>query len=103
MAYCGNCGDWSEEFMLRFLNLVRCPIPPEYQDRKSEPRKATYLATQTVAALPDVDEIMSKVKKKFDKGTTGIIKIFHPTGEIWGFPERHPEGWVVTVLYPEER
>ena len=102
-AYCGNCGDWSEEFMLRFLNLVGCPVPPEYQDKKSKPRKATYVATQTVAALPDVDEIMSKVKKKFDEGISGIIKVSHPTGEIWGFPERHPEGWVVTVLYPEER
>lgn len=103
MAYCGECGDWGEGFMLRFLRLVNCPIPPEYEERTSRPRRARFYATARVAELPDSGEIVAEVKRRFEEGTSGIIKIKHPTGEIWGFPERHPEGWIVTVLYPEER
>jgi len=103
MAYCGECGDWGEGFMLRFLKLVGCPIPPEYEGKIHGPRRASFYATGRVANLPDAGEIVAEVKRRFEEGTSGIIKIEHPTGVIWGFPERHPDEWVVTVLYPEER
>lgn len=103
-AYCGNCGDYSPQFMLSFLKLVGAPIPPEYKNFKEVPREnVTFLATATVNALPDFPEIFAKVKEKWDKGVTGIIKVQHPTGEIWGWTDRYPDRWVVTILYPEER
>lgn len=106
MAYCGECGDWGLEFMKRFLKLVGCPIPPEYENSKPiEPieRVAEFYATSRVSALPDIGNIVMAVRKKFAEGVSGIIKVDHPTGEIWGYPERHPHGWVVTIMYPEER
>lgn len=103
MAYCGQCGDWSEGFMLRFLRLVKCPVPLEYLHTKPAPRKAEFYATASVSALPDADAVCRVVAEKFNQGVSGIIKVEHPTGEIWGYPERHPHGWVVTVLYPHER
>jgi len=103
MAYCGHCGDWSEGFMVRFLKLAGCPIPPEYTVGSPLPRAASFYATATVNALPDSIDILSKVKGRFDDGVSGIIKVGHETGEIWGIPERHPEGWIVTLCYPYER
>lgn len=106
MAYCGQCGDYSERFMLDFLKLVKCPIPEEYLvlgDVLPPPRIARYVATATVSALPDFPDIAAAVKEKFDSGISGIIEIDHSTGEIWGYPERHPDYWLVTILYPHER
>jgi hypothetical protein len=103
MAYCGQCGDWSVEWMLRFLQLKKCPIPSEYLNPAPPPRPAQFVATCTVAALPDLSRIMAGVKEKFDKGRSGIIHCPHPGGEVWGIPERHPEGWIVTLCYPHER
>jgi hypothetical protein len=39
-AYCGNCGDYSVEFMLRFLKLIGCPIPPECEEFVQPKREA---------------------------------------------------------------
>jgi len=103
MAYCGHCGDWSEGFMVRFLKLAGCPVPPEYTVGSPPPRAVSFYATAKVDALPDSIDILSKVKGRFDDGVSGIIKVEHETGEIWGIPERHPEGWVVTLCYPHER
>lgn len=104
MAYCGNCGDYSQEFMLGFLKLVGAPIPKEYENPIQIPREnVEYLATATVNALPDFQDIFRQVKEQWEKGTTGIIKVQHPTGEIWGWTDRYPDRWVVTILYPEER
>jgi len=103
MAYCGHCGDWGVAWMLRFLRLRRCPIPPEFENYQPTPRSARFVATRTVAALPDRDLILASVSKAFAQGTSGIIHYPHPTGEIWGIPERHPEGWRVTICYPNER
>ena len=103
MAYCGQCGDWGVEWMLRFLRLKRCPIPPEYESYKPAPRSVRIVATSTVAALPDSRRILESVSRSFAKGISGIIHYPHSTGEIWGIPERHTEGWIVTLCYPEER
>jgi hypothetical protein len=103
MAYCGHCGDWGVEWMLRFLRLKCCPIPPEYENYKPAPRSVRFVATSTVAALPDCHLILESVSRSFAKGISGIIHYPHSTGEIWGVPERHPEGWIVTLCYPEER
>lgn len=105
-AYCGQCGDYSEKFMFDFLKLVKCPIPEEFAiigEVLPSPRHARYVATASVSTLPDFPEIASQVKEKFDSGISGIIKIDHATGEIWGYPERHPDYWRVTILYPHER
>lgn len=103
MAYCGQCGDWGVEWMLRFLRLKRCPIPPEYENYKPSLRSVRFVATSTVAALPDCSRILESVSRSFAKGISGIIHYPHSTGEIWGIPERHPEGWIVTLCYPHER
>ncbi len=102
-AYCGQCGDWGTEFMLRFLRLKNCPIPDAYRNHKQAPRYADYVTTRTVAGLAEINQIAAAVQKAFMQGTSGIIKVQHPTGEIWGIPERHPDGWKVTICYPEER
>lgn len=102
-AYCGDCGDYSVEFMLRFLRLIGCPIPPECEDFKPIPREAKFYMTATIDALPNKDGILQTAITEFNKGTTGIIKIPDVTGEIWAVPERHPDGWIVTILYPEQR
>lgn len=102
-AYCGNCGDYSVEFMLRFLKLINCPIPPECEDFKPILREAKFYMTATVAELPNKDSILQTAIAEFNKGTTGIINIQDPTGEIWAIPEKHPESWIVTICYPEER
>ena len=104
MAYCGNCGDYSQEFMLGFLKLIVAPIPKEYENPMQIPREnVEYWATATVRELPDFQDIFSQVKEQWEKGTTGIIKVQHPTGEIWGWTDRYPDKWVVTIMYPEER
>ncbi|MDC4207103.1 MAG: hypothetical protein MPW13_22455 (plasmid) [Candidatus Manganitrophus sp.] len=103
MAYCGQCGDWSVGFMLRFLRLKRCPIPDRYKNHQPEARKALFVTTNRVAALPNREAILQSIAEKFTRGASGIISEKDPSGEIWGIPERHPEGWVVTVCYPEER
>ncbi len=103
MAYCGQCGDWSVEFMLRFLKLKGCPIPPEYTHYKARPRSFRLCTTSTVASLQDVEKIAEAVLQRFHEGISGIIKYQHDSGEIWGIPERHEEGWVVTICYPDER
>jgi len=103
MAYCGYCGDWGTGFMLRFLHLKNCPIPKAYRNHKPVPRYADYITTRTVAGLPEINQIAAVVQKAFMQGTSGIIKVQHPTGEIWGIPERHPDGWKVTICYPKER
>lgn len=102
-AYCGQCGDWGEDFMLRFLKLIDCPIPPEFESAERKPRQAQFLMTNSISQLPNAGEIMDIVREQFDSGASGIIKVSDATGEIWGYPERHPEGWIVTVLYPHER
>jgi len=102
-AYCGYCGDYSVEFMLRFLKLVGCPIPPECEDFAQPKREARWHMTATVNMLPNRDDIIQAAMEAFDKGASGIIKIPDATGEIWGVPERHPEGWVVVICYPAER
>lgn len=101
-AYCGWCGDHSEEFMLRFLELIGCPIPSEYKNKKKSRRSVSVYATPSVASLPDIGDIVVKVQRKAASGISGIIKIDHPTGEIWGYPEKYPEGWIVTIMYPHE-
>ncbi len=103
MAYCGQCGDWGTAFMLRFLRLKNCPIPEAYRNHQPVPRHADFIATRTVADLPEINRIAADVRKAFMQGTSGIIKVQHPTGEIWGIPERYPDGWKVTICYPEER
>lgn len=104
MAYCGNCGDYSPEFMLGFLRLVGAPIPVEYENFKGVPREnVQFVATATVSALPDFSNIFKEVKEQWDKGITGIIKVQHSTGVIWGYTDRYPDKWVVTILYPDER
>ncbi len=103
MAFCGGCGDWSVIFMLRFLKLKGCPIPPEYSQYKARQRSFRLCTTSTVAALSDVEKIVEPVLRRFYEGISGIIKVQHVTGEIWGIPERHEEGWVVTICYPDER
>ena len=103
MAFCGHCGDWGVEWMLRFLRLKKCPIPPEYENYKPAPRSVRFVATSRVASLPDCSRILESVSRTFAKGISGIIHYPHSTGEIWGIPERHPEGWIVTLCYPEER
>jgi hypothetical protein len=103
MAYCGHCRDWVVEWMLRFLRLKKCPIPPEYENYKPAPRSVRFVATNRVASLPDCSRILESVSRTFAKGISGIIHYPHSTGEIWGIPERHPEGWIVTLCYPEER
>lgn len=103
MAYCGRCGDWSTAFMLRFLRLKKCPIPERYENFKTEPRKARIVATERVAKLANLDAIVQSITVKFLRGMSGIISEKDETGEIWGIPERHPEGWIVTICYPEER
>lgn len=100
-AYCGSCGDYGEEFMLRFLKLVGCRIPKGYA--KQKPRKAKFYMTAKVDALPDASRVLAEVSKKFAEGSTGYIKVSHPLGELWGIPDRYPEGWRVTIMYPEER
>jgi len=102
-AFCGNCGDCSVEFVLRFLKLIGCPIPPECEDFKPIPREARFCMTATVDALPNKDSILQTAITEFNKGTTGIIKIYDPSGEIWAMSERYPDGWLITILYPEER
>lgn len=102
-AWCGNCGDYSVEFMLRFLKLVDCPIPPKCEDFKPIQREATFYMTQTIAALPNKDDILRTAITEFNKGTSGIIKIQDPSGIIWAIPERHEDGWKVGVMRPEER
>jgi len=103
MAWCGQCGDWGVEFMLRFLRLKRCPIPGKYITDPLPPREARYVATNRVSQLPNFLGIVHRVAKSFRAGISGIIKYEDQTGEIWGIPERHPEGWIVTICYPEER
>lgn len=102
-AYCGYCGDYSVEFMLRFLRLIGCPVPPECEDFVQPKREARFYMTATIDALPNKDSILQAAIAAFNKGATGIIKIPDTTGEIWAFPERHPDGWLVTLCYPEER
>ena len=102
-AYCGNCGDYSVEFMLRFLQLINCPIPPECGDFKPIPREAKFYMTATVDALPNKDSILQAAISEFNKGTTGIIRIQDPSGEIWAIQDKYPDGLVVTLCYPEER
>jgi len=102
-AYCGNCGDYSVEFMLRFLKLIGCPIPPECEDFKPIPREAKFYMTATVNALPNKDSILQAAITEFNKGTTGIIKVQDPSGEIWAIQDKYPDGLVVTLCYPEER
>lgn len=102
-AFCGHCGDYSVEFMLRFLKLIGCPIPPECEDFKPIPREVEVITTRRVADLPNKDDITAKVLDKFNNGASGIICTTDPSGEIWGVPERHPDGWKLTICYPEER
>lgn len=103
-AYCGNCGDYSTEFMLRFLKLIGCPIPPECEDFVQPKHEARFYMTATIDALPNKDNILQAAISAFDKGASGIIKIQDPTGEIWAMPERYPEkGWIITIMRPEER
>lgn len=102
-AWCGNCGDYSVEFMLRFLKLVGCPIPPECEYFKPIQREATFYMTQTIAALPNKDDILRTAITEFNKGTSGIITIQDPSEIIWAIPERHEDGWKVGVMRPEER
>ena len=105
MAQCGCCGDYSEGFMLNYLKLIKCPIPKEYLDINRTPtqRDVVYVSTPSVMQLQDFPDISTKVKKKFECGASGIINVEHPTGEIWGIPEKHPANWVVTICYPHER
>ena len=104
MAYCGYCGDYSPKFMLGFLKLTGYPIPPEYENFTPVRREnAQFLATATVNALPDFEDIFINVKDEWDKGYTGIIKVQHPTGEIWGWTDKYPDRWVVTIMYQDER
>jgi hypothetical protein len=102
-AYCGNCGDYSVEFMLRFLKAVNCPIPPECEEFKPIPRSARFCMTATVGALPNKDSILQTAIAEFNKGTAGIIEIQDPSGKIWAIPERHEDGWKVGIMRPEER
>jgi len=53
--------------------------------------------------IQDFPDISAKVVETFESGTSGIIKVEHPTGEIWGIPEKHPANWVVTICYQHER
>ncbi|WP_347273237.1 hypothetical protein [Candidatus Kuenenia sp.] len=101
-ACCVNCGDYSVAFMLRFLKLKGCPIPPECEGFTQPKREALCYTTATVGALPNVDDIIRAAEEAFDKGTSGIIKIPDATGEIWAIPERHLKGWIVTICYPAE-
>ena len=104
LTRCKECGDSSPEFMLRFLNSVNAPVPQEYKNYRPVPRlNVSYFATPTVASLPDFGDIVEQVKTRWEKGTTGIIRVQHPSGEIWGWTDRYPEEWVVTILYPSER
>jgi len=80
-----------------------CPLPEAYRDFTPSPRRARYVTTRTVADLPELNEIAASVQKAFMEGTSGIIKVQHTSGEIWGIPERHPDGWIVTICYPSER
>ena len=103
LAYCGYCGDYSVEFMLRFLKVVNCPIPPECEEFKPIPRSARFYMTPTVDVLPNRDSILRTAIAEFNKGTTGIIEIPDASGEIWAIPERHEGGWKVGIMRPEER
>lgn len=103
-AYCGQCGDYSVEFMLGFLKLIGCPIPIEYATSKGIPREnAEFKATAAIRELPDFLNIYDEVIVWWQTGKTGIKKIEHATGEIWALVDRYPDKWVVTILYPHER
>ena len=102
-AWCGECGDYSVRVVLRFLKLVGCQIPPECEAFKSIQREATFYMTQAIAALPNKDSILQTAIAEFNKGTSGIIIIQDTSGKIWVIPERHEDGWRVSIMRPEER
>ena len=102
-AWCGQCGDYGYGYTLKYLQLVGCELPKEYQDYNEAPAEFSVVATQRVATLPDVPLICKEISHKFTAGNRGIIKYAHATGEIWGIPEKHGNDWLVTICYPEER
>lgn len=103
LAKCGNCGDYSVEFMLRFLKLIGAPFPPECEDYQHIKREVIVRATKSTGGLSDAEEIIGIALEEFNKGVSGIIKIDHKSGEIWAIPERLPIGWVLSIIRPEER
>lgn len=104
MAYCGQCGDYSIEFMLGFLKLINCPIPTEYAASKGIPREnVEFMATTAIRELSDFQDIFNDVVTWWQTGLTGLKKINHSTGEIWAETSRYPDKWVVTIMYPHER
>lgn len=102
-AYCGQCGDYGYEYTLKYLRLVGCELPRNHEDYKEPPTEFTVVTTQRIAALPDLQKIAKKISDLFASGQRGIIRHAHDKGEIWGIPEKHPDGWIVTICYPEER
>lgn len=97
----------------KWLYSNKCPILDEDALRKewaweranwdAEDGSLWDFIDTTVSTLPDFQDIFVQIKEQWEKGVTGIIKVQHSTGEIWGWADRYPDKWVITIMYPEER